>query len=136
MFKKNRNSLLKMLDYKVPSHSNSILYMFGGISLSAFIILIITGIFIGQVYNPTPDGAHASSVNFVTSVPLADFMRSLHVWVANLVVFLLLVHVARVFITGSYKKPRRLTWLTGVALLAVTTVYIFIGTVLNGIKRG
>lgn len=129
-------SLVKKLDYPVPAYSNRILYMFGGISATAFLILILTGIYLGQFYSPTPENAHASIVHAVTQVPLADFMRGLHFWTANLVVALLLLHVIRVFITGSYKKPRRLTWLTGLALLAVTFIYIFVGTVLKWDQEG
>ncbi len=133
---KTPNPFIKVLDYPVPSYANSILYMFGGISAVAFLILIATGVFLTQVYNPVPDGAHASIINAVTTVPLADFARSLHFWTASLVVILLLLHVIRVFVTGSYKKPRRLIWLTGVALLALTVVYIFIGTVLKWDQEG
>lgn len=129
-------SLLKNLDYKVPSYANTILYMFGGISMMAFIILIFSGIYLSQFYNPSPNHAHTSIVHAVTQVPLADFMRGLHFWAANLVVVLLLIHVIRVFITGSYKNPRRLTWLTGVALLAITLIYIFLGTVLKWDQEG
>src|SRR6266545_1190248 len=136
MAKTTKNKLLSQLDYRVPAYANTILYMFGGISLAAFAILILSGVFLSQVYSPTPLGAHDSIVHSITGVPLADFMRSLHFWTANLVVFLLLLHMVRVFVTGSYKKPRRLTWLTGVALLAVTFSYIFIGTVLKWDQEG
>lgn len=133
---KHSISIFKQLDYPVPAYANRIFYMFGGISLTAFLILILSGIYLSQVYYPAPGNAHASIVYAVTNVPLADFMRSLHFWAANLVVFLLLLHIARVFITGSYKKPRRLTWLSGVALLGITVFYIFIGTVLKADQEG
>lgn len=133
---RHKNSLFKKLDYPVPAYSNRILYMFGGISAAAFLILILSGIYLGQLYSPTRENAHASIVHAVTQVPLADFMRGLHFWTANLVIVLLLFHVVRVFITGSYKKPRRLTWLTGLALLAVTQIYIFVGTVLKWDQEG
>lgn len=133
---RNSQSIFQKLDYAVPSHANTLLYMFGGISATAFLILIATGVFLTQVYNPTPTGAHASIVNAVVNIPFADFVRSVHFWAANLVVVLLLLHIIRVFITGSYKKPRRLTWLTGVALLAVTITYIFVGTVLKWDQEG
>lgn len=134
--KTGENTLMETLDYPVPAHANSIIYMFGGISLAAFVILIISGIYLSQIYSPTPDKAYESIIYAITTIPFADFARSIHYWTANLVVFLLLLHIIRVFITGSYKKPRRLTWLTGVALLGVTTVYIFIGTVLKWDQEG
>lgn len=124
-------SLLKNLDYRVPAYANRILYMFGGITVSAFLILGLSGAYLTQFYNPAIDKAHDSILASTANVPLFDFTRSLHFWVANLVVFLLLLHVIRVFITGSYKKPRRLTWLTGVSLLFVTVTYIFVGSVLK-----
>lgn len=133
---KKSGSILQKLDYPVPRHANRILYMFGGISAFAFLILIVSGIYMSQAYYPAPDKAYNSVIYAVTQVPLADFMRSLHFWTANLVVGLLVLHVIRVFVTGSYKKPRRLTWLTGVALLAVTTVYVFAGTVLKADQEG
>jgi len=131
-----QNGILKNFDYKIPSYANSILYMFGGISASAFTLLAATGILLTQVYSPTPEGAHQSIINAIANIPLADFVRSLHFWAANLVLGLLLLHIARVFITGSYKKPRTLTWLTGVALLGVVFVYFFIGTVLKWDQEG
>jgi|GEM_PF-341393 len=122
---------LQSFDYPVPAHANTVLYMFGGITLSAFAIMIISGIYLSQFYSASPKGSYASVVSAITNVPLADFSRSLHWWTANLIIGLLLFHIVRVFITGSYKKPRRLTWLTGVALLGITVLYIFTGSTLK-----
>ncbi|MBI4033437.1 cytochrome bc complex cytochrome b subunit [Candidatus Saccharibacteria bacterium] len=127
----SKGSLLAGLNYRVPAYANRILYMFGGITLAAFLILGLSGAYLTQFYNPSINGAHDSILSSITNVPLFDFTRSLHFWVANLVIILLLLHITRVFITGSYKKPRRETWLTGVALLGITVTYIFIGTVLK-----
>ncbi len=131
-----KQSLLKKISYPVPGYSNNIAYMFGGISATAFLILIVTGIFMSQAYIPTFAGAHSSILNSIQSIPFGDFMTSLHFWTANLVVILLLFHLLRVFITGSYKKPRRSTWLTGVALLGIVVIYIFVGTVLKADQEG
>lgn len=123
--------MLAELNYREPAYANRLIYMFGGITLAAFLILGASGAYLTQFYNPTVEGAHASILKSIANVPLFDYMRSLHFWVANLVVILLFLHVARVFITGSYKKPRVLTWLTGVTLLFVTITYIFVGSVLK-----
>src|SRR3990167_3636833 len=127
----HKKPLLAGLNYRVPAYANRLVYMFGGITLSAFLILGLSGIYLTQFYNPTIEGAHASILSSIANVPLFDFMRSQHFWVANLVIILLLLHVVRVFIMGSYKGPRKLTWLTGVTLLFVTVTYIFVGSVLK-----
>ena len=36
-------------------------------------------------------------------------------------VLILILHIARVYLTGGFKKPRELIWITGI-ILAVTTV--------------
>lgn len=136
MARAKRSLILQKLNYRVPAFANTIFEMLGGIALAAFAILATTGVFLSQVYDPKFEDAHASIVHAVTHVPLADFMRGLHFWASNLLIVVLLLHITRVFITGSYKKPRRLTWLTGVALLAVTITYIFIGTVLKWDQEG
>ncbi|MCA1586971.1 MAG: cytochrome b N-terminal domain-containing protein, partial [Acidobacteria bacterium] len=41
----------------------------------------------------------------------------LHYWGASFIVVGAVVHMARVFLFGSYKAPREVTWLTGVVLL-------------------
>ncbi|MEX0881485.1 MAG: cytochrome b N-terminal domain-containing protein [Candidatus Saccharimonadales bacterium] len=125
------NASPKDFNYRVPAYANRLIYMFGGITLAAFLILGVSGAYLTQFYNPTVEGAHDSILASIANVPLFDFMRSLHFWVANLVVILLALHVVRVFITASYKKPRTLTWLTGVTLLFVTVTYIFVGSVLK-----
>lgn len=126
-----KDSILAELNYREPAYANRLIYMFGGITLAAFLILGASGAYLTQFYNPTVEGAHASILKSVANIPLFDFTRSLHFWVANLVILLLILHIARVFVTGSYKKPRTLTWLTGVTLLAVTITYIFVGSVLK-----
>jgi len=127
----NERLALSSLAYPVPDHANSLSYLLGGITLGGFIILILTGIILAQFYNPDPAAAHQSIVYMVTRASLVDFVRSLHFWTANLVVVSLLLHLGRVFATGSYKRPREINWLVGVALLAVTLGFVFTGTVLK-----
>ena len=50
------------LRYPVPEHANSLAYTLGGITLASFVLLVITGIYLAQFYDPTPERAHASVV--------------------------------------------------------------------------
>lgn len=119
------------VSYPIPKYANSLLYMLGGITLFCFLILIATGVFLSQYYNPDPTKAHDSVVYIMTKVPFGAYIRSVHHWSANFAMALLIFHVLRVFITGSYKRPREATWLTGVVLLIITVAFLFSGTVLK-----
>ena len=43
---------------------------------------------------------------------------------------LLIAHLVRAFITGSYKRPREFTWLAGLGLLLTAILFTFAGTIL------
>ncbi|NOZ50587.1 MAG: cytochrome bc complex cytochrome b subunit [Chloroflexi bacterium] len=127
---------LSGLAYPVPEYANSLPYVLGGITFFGFVVLIITGIILAQFYNPTPSRAHDSVIYIITQVPLGDFIRSIHFWMANLVVVTAILHLIRVFTSGSYKRPRELNWLVGLGLLAVTLGFVFTGTVLKWDQEG
>lgn len=127
---------LSGLAYPVPAYSNTLPYVLGGITLFGFIILIVTGILLAQFYHPHPADAHESVIYIITEAPFGDFIRSVHFWAANLVVITALLHLIRVFATGSFKRPREVNWLVGVALLALTLGFVFTGTVLKWDQEG
>jgi len=104
----------------VPAHVN-IFYCFGGIVLTSFIVQVASGFALTVYYRPTVVEAFGSIVYLIASVNYGYLIRSLHRWSAGLMVLSLLLHVMRVYLTGGFKKPRELTWVTGV-LLSVLTV--------------
>ncbi|HJO57860.1 MAG TPA: cytochrome bc complex cytochrome b subunit, partial [Nitrospinaceae bacterium] len=55
---------IHLLDYEVPDHSNSIKYSLGGMTMTSFGVLVISGILLAQFFNPTPERAN-SSVHFL-----------------------------------------------------------------------
>lgn len=122
---------LHSLSYPVPEYANTLPYILGGITLFGFIILFATGIVMTQFYHPHPAEAHDSVTYFITQAPFGDFIRSVHYWTANLVVVTALLHLLRIYWTGSYKKPREANWLVGVGLLALTLGFVFTGTIIK-----
>lgn len=122
---------LSALSYPVPTHANSFWYTLGGITLFGFGFLIVTGIYLAQFYHPHPAQARESVIAIRDVAPLGDFVRSLHVWLASLVTITAFLHLLRVFVTASYKRPREVNWLVGVALLAVTLGFVFTGSILR-----
>jgi quinol-cytochrome oxidoreductase complex cytochrome b subunit len=119
------------LRYPVPRHGNTLAYTLGGITLFSFIGLIITGIYLAQFYDPTPEKAH-ESVAYITNTAFAgELVRSLHYWLSSAFVVTLVLHMIRAFVTGSFKAPREFIWITGVALFFLTAGLLFSGTVLK-----
>lgn len=127
---------LKGIAYAVPEHANSLPYLLGGITFTGFIILFITGIYLAQFYHPHPADAHQSVVYIITGAPLGDLVRSIHFWTAQIVTVTVLLHLLRVLVTGSYKRPREINWYFGLGLLAVTFGLVFTGSVLKFDQEG
>lgn len=120
-----------LLEYEVPEHSNSIKYSLGGMTLSAFALLVISGILLAQFYVPDPARANSSIHYLVDQVYLGWFLRGIHFWAGEIMTVTLVLHMVRVFFTASYKNPREINWLIGVALFLCTITFLFTGTVLK-----
>ena len=119
------------LRYPVPAHANSLAYTLGGLTLVSFVGLVVTGIYLGQFYDPTPESAHAS-VTYITDAAFAGaLIRSVHYWLAGLFVITLILHLLRTFVTASFKAPREMTWISGVLLFFLAAGLLFSGTVLK-----
>ncbi len=102
----------------------------GIIALSSFIIATVTGILLMFYYKPYPDVAYLSIKDIHFVVPAGRFLRNIHRWSANLMVIAVLLHMARVFYTASYRKPREFNWATGMFLLVITLALSFTGYLL------
>jgi cytochrome b6 len=106
----------------VPPHVN-IFYCLGGITLTCFIVQVATGFAMTFYYRPTVTEAFASVEFIMTQVNFGWLIRSVHRWSASMMVLNMILHVCRVYLTGGFKKPRELTWVTGVALASVTVSF-------------
>ncbi len=120
------------LDYPVPARANRLDFMLGALTLVSLTILAVTGIVLTQYYNPAPLAAHGSVRYMITNVPLAAFLRDVHVWSATGALALVFAHLAAVFWRRGFRNPREGLWWSGVLLLALLFGLSFTGTVLSG----
>nr|YP_010881460.1 cytochrome b6 [Pellia epiphylla]WIA67413.1 cytochrome b6 [Pellia epiphylla var. borealis]WIA67498.1 cytochrome b6 [Pellia epiphylla var. borealis]WIA67936.1 cytochrome b6 [Pellia epiphylla]WIA68021.1 cytochrome b6 [Pellia epiphylla]WIA68107.1 cytochrome b6 [Pellia epiphylla] len=104
----------------VPPHVN-ISHCLGGITLTCFLVQVATGSAMTSYYRPTVIEAFSSVQYIMTEVNFGWLIRSVHRWSASMMVSMMISHISRVYLTGGFKKPRELTWVTGV-ILAVLTV--------------
>jgi quinol-cytochrome oxidoreductase complex cytochrome b subunit len=118
-----------VLDKPVPGWLNYF-YCFGGITFTLFIMLLLTGLLLSINYTPSEAEAYRSIQRLHREVSLGGLVRAAHHWAGNLMVVMIVLHMLRVFVTGSYKNPRELHWVAGSFLLLLTLSFGFTGYLL------
>jgi cytochrome b6 len=91
---------------------------------------VVTGILLSFYYKPSPDQAFESVRAIMTEIDFGWLIRSAHSWSANLVIAVLLLHLLTTYMMRAYRRPRELTWVTGVLLLGLFMAFGFSGYLL------
>jgi quinol-cytochrome oxidoreductase complex cytochrome b subunit len=117
---------------RVSRHSLRASYTLGLGLISAVLlgILTLTGLALMLNYVPYPSEAYRSMKDLQFAVTYGVILRNLHRWSAHAMVFVVFLHMCRVFLTGSYKSPREFNWVVGVVLLLLTLGLSFTGYLL------
>lgn len=125
------DDLRRLADKKrVPIHSSTHFYFLGGMALFLFMIQIVTGILLSLYYKPSPDQAFESVQAIVTEIDFGWLIRSTHAWSANLLIGVLFLHLLTTYLMRAYRRPREITWMTGVLLLGLFMAFGFSGYLL------
>jgi cytochrome b6 len=114
----------------VPVHRHSAWYLLGGITLFLLLVQVCTGVLLLLYYRPTTAEAFESVQAITYHVHFGWLIRSLHSWSANLMVLCAFAHMFSVAFTRAYRKPRELTWISGVFLLFIVLGFGFSGYLL------
>ena len=131
------------MDKIFPDHWS---FMLGEIALYSFVVLLLTGVFLTLYFVPsqhlmkvpmnfpykplrgdTVSEAFYSTVNMSFNVRCGLLMRQMHHWACDIFVGAIVVHMARVFFTGAFRKPREANWLVGSTLLILAITNGFLG---------
>lgn len=124
-----------------PTHWS---FMLGEIALYAFVILILSGVYLTLFFDPSMskviyDGAYAplngvemsaayqTALNLSFEVRGGLFIRQVHHWAALLFAVSIMVHMFRIFFTGAFRKPREANWVIGCVLLLLSVAEGFMG---------
>ncbi len=131
---KIRESLRPLLQHPIPKEIAGPMgwwYVFGSASLTLLLVQFLTGVGLALTYVPAADKAYESLVYLDFQQPLGWFLRALHYYAGSGMFVMVVVHMAQVFLHGSYKYPRELTWVVGVVLLVLTLGMMFTGQILR-----
>jgi quinol-cytochrome oxidoreductase complex cytochrome b subunit len=106
----------KLLPDSQPAYVASWIYVFGALTLAAFLVVILSGAVIAL---EGPAWWHVSSVGL--------FVNSLHLWSTELFFFFMVIHLWAKFFMAAWRGRRRATWATGVIAFLAS-----IGTAFTG----
>ncbi len=119
-------------------------FMVGELVLYSFVVLLLTGVYLTFFFVPSTElvvyegsyeplrgvemtAAYESTLEISFDVRAGLLMRQMHHWAALLFLATMVVHLARVFFTGAFRKPRELNWMVGVTLLILAIFNGFAG---------
>jgi ubiquinol-cytochrome c reductase cytochrome b subunit len=118
-----------MSEYYAPKNFN-FWYFFGSLALLVLVIQIVTGIFLVMHYKPDAALAFASVEYIMRDVPGGWIIRYMHSTGASAFFIVVYLHMFRGLLYGSYRKPRELVWIFGVAIFLVLMGEAFMGYLL------
>ena len=134
-------ALRRQLNKVFPTHWS---FLLGEVALYSFIVLLLTGVYLTLFFDPsmahvTYDGvyqplrgiemsrAYETALHISFEVRGGLFVRQVHHWAALLFAASIMVHLARVFFTGAFRRPREANWVIGVLLLILAMFEGFFG---------
>jgi len=115
--------------YYAPKNFN-FWYFFGVLSMVVLVLQLLTGIWLTMNYTPSAEEAFASVEYIMRDVNSGYILRYLHSTGASAFFLVVYLHMFRGLMYGSYKKPRELIWVFGMAIYLVLVMEGFMGYVL------
>ncbi|MGO3057578.1 MAG: cytochrome b [Halomonas sp.] len=118
-----------LASYYVPKNLN-VWYVFGSLALLVLVNQLLTGIWLTMSYSPTAEGAFASIEYIMRDVEWGWLIRYMHTTGASALFIVVYLHMFRGLLYGSYRAPRELVWVFGMALYLVLMAEAFMGYLL------
>jgi len=136
----------RALNHVFPDHWS---FLLGEIALYSFVLLIATGIFLAMFFNASSasvvyhgsykalegvavSAAYRSVLNISFEVAAGLLIRQMHHWASLVFVAAIVLHLARIFFTAAYRRPREINWIIGLTLLLLAIGNGFFGYSIGG----
>ncbi|WP_311198057.1 ubiquinol-cytochrome c reductase cytochrome b subunit [Ornithinimicrobium sp. INDO-MA30-4] len=119
-------------------------FLLGEVAMYSMVICLITGTFLTFWFVPSMghveyngsfvplkgvgmSEAYASTLDISFDIKGGLLIRQLHHWAALLFIVGIALHMARVFFTGAFRKPREINWVIGAVLSLLAIIEGFAG---------
>jgi ubiquinol-cytochrome c reductase cytochrome b subunit len=129
------------LNHVFPDHWS---FMLGEVAMYSFAVLVLTGVYLTLFFDASLEkvvyrggyaplhglqmsAAYRSVVRLSFDVRAGLVIRQIHHWAALVFVGVIVVHAARIFFTGAFRKPRELNWFIGITMLILALANGFAG---------
>ena len=142
---KTNNAVIRWIEYRLPIFSfldhavgskyptpRNLNYWwnYGSLAGLALVIMILTGIMLAMQYTPHVTLAFDSVERIMREVNSGWLLRYIHMNGGSIFFVTVYIHLFRGLYYGSYKAPRELLWMIGVAILLLMMATAFMGYVL------
>ncbi|MET0452378.1 MAG: cytochrome bc complex cytochrome b subunit [Mycobacterium sp.] len=131
----------RQLNKVFPTHWS---FLLGEIALYSFIVLLLTGVYLTLFFDPSMaevtyhgvyqplngvqmSRAYETALDISFEIRGGLFVRQVHHWAALLFAASIMVHLARIFFTGAFRRPREANWVIGSLLLILAMFEGFFG---------
>ncbi len=115
--------------YYAPKNFN-FWYYFGSLALLVLVNQLLTGIWLTMSYVPSGEAAFASVEYIMRDVEYGWILRYLHSTGASMFFIVVYLHMFRGLLYGSYRAPRELVWIFGMAIYLALMAEGFMGYLL------
>ncbi|MGA9885602.1 MAG: cytochrome bc complex cytochrome b subunit [Candidatus Acidiferrales bacterium] len=136
----------RALNHVFPDHWS---FLLGEIALYSFVLLVITGVFLAMFFDASSatvvyhgsykalegvsvSAAYSSVLHISFDVAAGLLIRQMHHWAALVFVAAIVLHLARIFFTAAYRRPREINWVIGLTLLLLAMGNGFFGYSIGG----
>ena len=114
------------MHFPMPRNVNYF-WSFGGIAMVILILMIVTGILLASQYVAQADLAFGAVEHIMRDVNFGWLLRYMHANGASMFFIAIYIHMFRGLYYGSYKEPRELVWIFGVAIFLIMMATAFMG---------
>lgn len=125
----------RFADHPVPKGPR-LRYVLPAVLVYLFIQQAVLGVLLASHYSPSASDAWASTAYLNDQVASGWFLRGLHHYGTSAILLVAVAYLVQLALTGEYRRPREMVWISTLGLLLVTMGLGVTGNILPWDEQG